>query len=197
MPENISFDFLAARVESLLAAKQAQDLPLIIALDGGCGCGKTTLAERLARRFERSATLHTDDYYLPPEKRAANWQRTPCANMDLERLRREALEPLSAGTTGYRQAYCCGAGCYRAGGPLVPQPLVIVEGSYSLHPTLSGFYGLRVFVTCAPEQQAARLKAREGGRYAQFAALWVPLEETYFEQYGIKNSADFIYDTTV
>ena len=36
--------------------------PILIALDGRCGSGKTTLAAQLAERFPGSRTIHTDDY---------------------------------------------------------------------------------------------------------------------------------------
>lgn len=38
--------------------------PILIALDGRCGSGKTTLAAQLAERFPGSRIIHTDDYYL-------------------------------------------------------------------------------------------------------------------------------------
>ena len=79
---------------------------------------------------------------------------------------------------------------------LAAQPLVILEGSYSHHPLLRPYETLRVFVTCAKPEQTRRLQAREGARYADFAARWVPLEEGYFAQYGIETSADFVVDTT-
>ena len=91
MPQNIAPPGLI----SLLAAALAQQptKPLVLALDGRCGSGKTTLANTLARQFPASITLHTDDFYLPPAQRIRGWEKTPCANMDLDRLRDEA--PLS------------------------------------------------------------------------------------------------------
>ena len=41
-----------------------------------------------------------------------------------------------------------------------------------------------------------RLQAREGGRYPDFAARWIPLEEAYFTQHNIEDAADFVMDTT-
>lgn len=67
--------------------------PILIALDGRCGSGKTTLAAQLAERFPGSRTIHTDDYYLPPAQRVPGWETLPCANMDLKRLRAEVLNP--------------------------------------------------------------------------------------------------------
>ena len=37
---------------------------------------------------------------------------------------------------------------------------------------------------------------REGDRYPDFAARWVPLEEAYFTQHNIEDAADFVMDTT-
>lgn len=41
---------------------------------------------------------------------------------------------------------------------LLPRPLTILEGSYSLHPALQTDFAVRVFVTCPPDVQAARLR---------------------------------------
>ena len=170
--------------------------PILIALDGRCGSGKTTLAAQLARQFPQSITVHTDDFYLPPASRVANWEQIPCANMDLERLRAQVLTPARAGQAVPYRAYSCRAGTYLLEQCFVPQPLVIVEGSYSCHPTLADCYDLKVFVTCSKEEQARRLLAREGERYSGFTARWIPLEEGYFAKFQIEQTVDFILDTT-
>lgn len=82
---------LVEKLSTLLSAHP--DHPVLVALDGRCGSGKTTLAAQLARQFPQSITVHTDDFYLPPASRVANWEQIPCANMDLERLRAQVLTP--------------------------------------------------------------------------------------------------------
>ena len=67
-------------LELLLANAAA---PVVLALDGRCGSGKTTMATALAEQFPDSIVLHTDDFYLPPADRVPGWEQTPCANMDL------------------------------------------------------------------------------------------------------------------
>lgn len=116
--------------------------------------------------------------------------------MDLTRLRDEALRPAYAGQTVDYRAYSCREGAYLPPAQLPAQPLVILEGSYSHHPLLRPYETLRVFVTCTKAEQTRRLQAREGARYADFAARWVPLEEGYFAQYGIAENADFVVETT-
>ena len=64
-------------LEPLLANAAA---PVVLALDGRCGSGKTTMAAALAEQFPDSIVLHTDDFYLPPAQRAHGWEQTPCAN---------------------------------------------------------------------------------------------------------------------
>ena len=183
-------------LSGLITTRLKQQPTVFVALDGRCGSGKTTLAAQLAERFPQSITLHTDDFYLPPPQRVTGWERIPCANMHLERLRAEAVAPARAGRAVCYKAYSCREGAYLPPRVLGPAPLVIVEGSYSHHPLLTGYETLRVFLTCAKEEQTRRLQAREGERYANFAARWVPLEEGYFAQYHIAETADFVVDTT-
>ena len=169
---------------------------MLIALDGRCGSGKTTLAAQLAEQFPGSAVFHTDDYYLPPAQRIPNWAETPCANMDLTRLREEVLVPAQAGAAVRSRAYSCREGAYLPEQCVPPAPLYILEGSYSHHPILAGFYDLKVFVTCSKEEQSRRLQAREGERYENFVRRWIPLEEAYFAQCRIEALADRLWDTT-
>ena len=195
MAQNITLETLCSILTAAL--DQHPTKPLVLALDGRCGSGKTTLANALARQFPASVVLHTDDFYLPPAQCAHGWEQTPCANMDLARLRDEALRPAYAGQPVQYRAYSCREGAYQPAQELPTQPLVILEGSYSHHPLLTGYETLRVFVTCSKDEQVRRLQEREGERYANFAARWIPLEEGYFAKYQIAENADFVVDTTL
>ena len=134
MAQNITPESLISILAAALAQKPTQ--PLVLALDGRCGSGKTTLADRLTRQFPASIVLHTDDVYLPPAQRVRGWEKTPCANMDLARLRDEALRPAYEGQPVLYRAYSCRAGAYQpcagacrtaaghSGGQLQPSPAV-------------------------------------------------------------------------
>ena len=188
------FSSLTQTIVSLLEAHPER--PVLIALDGRCGSGKTTLAAQLAEQFPGRAVFHTDAYYLPPAQRIPNWAETPCANMDLTRLREEVLVPAQAGAAVRSRAYSCREGAYLPEQCVPPAPLYILEGSYSHHPILAGFYDLKVFVTCSKEEQARRLQTREGERYENFVRRWIPLEEAYFAQCRVEALADLLWDTT-
>ena len=161
---------------------------LLLAIDGRCGCGKSTLAARLAADFGGSI-FHMDDFYLPFEKRAENWRELPAGNMDLARFRDEVLELLHRGEAVSYRAYDCRNDRFLPTRVLAPTPLAIVEGSYSEHPLLREYYDLRVFLTAPAAVQRARLLAREGERFPAFKALWIPMEERYFAAFAIEERA--------
>ena len=188
---------LAEAAPILAAARRLQQgtAPMLLAIDGRCGSGKTTLAEEVARELG-CAVVHMDDFYLPPAERAADWAEHPGANMDFLRLQREVLAPLLAGKPAVYRAYSCAKGAYLPPRTLPPAPLTLVEGTYCLHPALHTAFALRVFTTCTPKVQADRLQKREGAHFAAFQARWIPLEESYFEEFSPQKICEFVLDTS-
>ena len=93
--------------------------PVIIAVDGRCGSGKTTLAALASSELGLSVA-HMDDFYLPHGRRVPDWRTTPCANMDFDRLREQVLCPYrqgsSTGPTGARRASLARRRCFRRTG---------------------------------------------------------------------------------
>lgn len=174
------------------AAQSGQDA--VIAIDGRCGSGKTTLAALASELFPCNV-FHMDDFYLPLAQRAADWERVPAGNMDLERFLREVLLPASRGDAVRYRPYQCREGRYLPAQSMAPKRLTLVEGSYSHHPRLAGCYTARLFLTCSAAQQAQRLRAREGAYYEAFQTRWIPLEERYFTAYDIEKQSSLALDT--
>ncbi len=164
---------------------------VVLAIDGRCGSGKTRLAKLIASIFPCNV-YHTDDYYLPTYERAPDWEFEPGGNIDLERLRHEVLEPSFAGEPVRYQPYDCQKAEYKAAGVMLPQPLTILEGSYSLHPALDQRYDLKIFLTCSPAAQTRRLKEREGEYFRMFKTRWIPMEERYISRCRIEENAQII-----
>ena len=91
----------------------------------------------------------------------------------------------------------CSAGVPGSAVEIPAASFAVVEGSYSLHPSLRGHYTASVFVTCAQAVQRTRLTARGGAdSWAVFEARWIPLEETYFKAHAVQALADLTLDTT-
>ncbi len=189
--------FLPALVSLEKVAREArQERTVLIAIDGRCGSGKTGFAALASGVLVCSSdVVHMDDFYLPPDRRAADWMEIPAGNMDLERFRKEVLcFPGRDGGTAYRP-YDCQAGRLKEPVKLW-EPLTIVEGTYSQHPSLAKYYDYKIFLTCDREEQTRRLRAREGDYYPTFDRVWRTLEERYFAACGTEGAADLAVDTT-
>ncbi len=168
--------------------------PAVIAIDGRCGSGKTSLANLIDNIFSCNI-LHMDDFYLPIEQREKNWTEIPAGNMDLMRFLHEVLCPLRQGIAVHYRPYCCKKGCMGNAGVLKPCNLTVVEGSYSLHPLLAAQYDLTIFLTCKKQEQRRRLQMREGSNFSVFEKRWIPLEEHYIRHFVIESVANITVDT--
>ena len=153
---------------------------VIVAIDGPCASGKTTLAALLARLYDAD-TLHMDDYFLQPQQRTAERLAQPGGNVDFERFLSDALAPLSEGRPYLAQRYDCRTQTLLAGETRAPRAITIVEGSYSLHPALAERYTLRVLLQTDAQTQHTRILRRNGPQMLErFSSLWIPLENAYF-----------------
>ncbi len=159
----------------------------LVALDGRCASGKTTLAEALS--VELGCTLlHMDDFFLRPEQRTPARLATPGENIDHERFLEEALLPLRAGRPFAYRPFDCHTRTLGAPVAVTPTPIVLVEGSYACHPALRDYYDLRLFLTVAPDEQMRRITARSGeAAAAVFRDRWIPLEEAYFAACAVES----------
>ncbi|MBQ7713399.1 MAG: uridine kinase [Oscillospiraceae bacterium] len=167
-----------------LAARQ----PLVLlALDGRCAAGKTTLANGWGERFGWQV-VHMDDFFLRPEQRTPERYATPGGNVDHERFLAEVLLPLRAGRAArYRPFDCAALRLSEEEKTVAPAGVVVVEGAYACHPSLWEQYDLRAFATVGREEQLRRVAARNGAeRLAAFRERWIPLEEAYFAAFDVE-----------
>ena len=160
--------------------------PFLVAIEGRCASGKTTLAAELARRLDASL-IHMDDFFLRPEQRTPARLAIPGENIDHERFLAEVLLPLRAGKPFAYRPFSCRSQTLTAPVTVEPGPIAIVEGSYSCHPALRKHYDLRLFLTVDPEEQMRRLYARDGDYAEVFRDRWIPLEELYFSSCGVED----------
>lgn len=176
-----------ATVESISARigelGRHRDGPVLVALDGRSGVGKSTLAARLAERFD-AAVVNGDDFFAGGSDE--EWaRRTPAERadrcIDWRRLRREALEPLLAGRAAvWRPFYATGSDAALV--TVAPKPLIVLDGVYSGRPELADLVNFAVLVTMADDaERRRRLIAREGETFmAGWHTIWDAAEDHYF-----------------
>ena len=178
-------------LEERIRGLMALHLPCLVAIDGPCGSGKSSLAGALHDRFPDSLVIHVDDFFLQPHQRTPARMLEPGGNLDRERLIEEVLLPLQTGQyRGHRRFNCQTRQMEQVAGS--PRPLVILEGSYSHHPALRPFYHLTVFLDVDEKEQLRRLELRNPAALPQFIARWIPLENAYFQHFGIRDRADLL-----
>lgn len=167
---------------------------VFVAIDGPCASGKTTLASLLQRRFDGNV-LHMDDFFLRPEQRTPERFAEPGGNVDRERFEEEVLAPLVAGNIVQYRPWDCHTGDFAASHSVEPARLMIVEGSYSMHPALREYYDLMICLMIDSNEQLRRLEARNPRMLQRFIDEWIPLENRYFEQTGTRAIANMVVDT--
>ena len=178
---------LLAEANKLLA--QSSVRPLIIAIDGKCGSGKTYYSGKLARVLSASV-IHCDNFFLPVDMRTDARLSEVGGNIHYERLgallsaiKDEQARDIGVNNTLYLtyEAYDCSTDSYERR-ILTGSQVIIVEGSYALHPTLRQLYDLKVLFTVDNQTQLARLTKRESEQsLANFINKWIPLENRYFD----------------
>lgn len=157
-----------------------------VAIDGVCGGGKTTLGEALARRYDCNL-FHMDDFFLRPEQRTEERYAQAGGNVDYERFREEVLAHLADEAGIDYRRFDCHTMKLEEARMLPRRRLNIIEGAYSCHPYFGDIYQARFFVEVSAEEQRRRILARNGEEmYRRFAREWIPMENRYFDTYGIR-----------
>lgn len=161
----------------------AKNRNILVAIDGMSASGKTTFAEEL-RTTLGCALFHMDDFFIPLCERTSD-----SGNIDFKRIKKEVL-PYLFGDVHYRKFSCVSQSFSEAFEPA--SSITIIEGAYSLHPSLALAVDISVFMEISEEEQLRRLKLREGENISAFTEKWLPMERAYFSEYDIKAKCDII-----
>lgn len=181
---------LKIRINNLLEQKDR----VLIALDGRCASGKTTLAQKLSEELDANI-IHMDDFFLRPCQRTKERLEKPGGNVDRERFFSEVLIPLNENKRFSYRAYNCQSGGFSEEIIVRPKRLTIVEGSYSCHPDLWDYYDLHVFLSVSAKVQLERIRARNPDSVLNFKKKWIPLEEKYFKAFHIMDNCELVIIT--
>ena len=172
------------------------DHPVVIAIDGRCAAGKTTLAGQLQQQL-RCPVFSMDDFFLRPEQRTPQRLAQPGGNVDYQRFLQEVLLPWREGKEFSYRPYNCHTQALEAPVAVLPGPIAVAEGSYSCHPALWNFADLHLFLTVDPAVQQQRIVARNGADgWKVFQSKWIPLEERYFSAFSLPKRCELCFDTT-
>lgn len=181
-------DELLGRVDSCRYSRNY----VTVAIEGNCCAGKTSLAALLEQVYDCNV-FHMDHFFLTPELRTEERLNETGGNVDYARFRDEVIQGIESGGEFEYRVYNCSMQAMERTVRVRPKKLNIVEGSYSMHPTLSEHYDLSVFLAVDPEEQSRRILERNGPvMHRRFMEEWVPKENRYFEEFRIASKCDIV-----
>ncbi|HHY63511.1 MAG TPA: uridine kinase [Clostridiaceae bacterium] len=185
------FSEILERIDDLLTKGSSS---VIVAIDGNSGAGKSVLADWIGKQRDCNI-FHMDHFFLTPELRTKERLSEPGGNIHYERFRDEVAAGLKSGREfQYRVFNCSRMDFEEEPVRVTPKRLNIVEGVYSMHPTLMEMYDLKIFLGIDKEEQGRRIMERSGPvLYKKFMDLWIPMEDKYFETFKIKEKCDLVY----
>ena len=184
-------DSVAAVVKSKIDMLLGEKDFVIVAIDGKCTSGKTTLASKLAELYDCNV-FHTDDFFLRPEQRTPERFAEVGGNVDYERFREEVLFPLRSGKAFSYRPFDCSTFTLAMPATVTPQKLIIIEGTYSHHPYFGNPYDLKILLTVDEETQRKRILERPAFLHKRFFEEWIPMENRYFETFRISDRSEII-----
>lgn len=197
MTSTLAFHELAQRI-LVIPSKHHQR---IIAIDGGGGAGKTTLAKCLHRAIPDSYILTIDAFYRPASL------RTPVAvadgtnhNFDWDRFRVSVLEAVQNNDeVSYQRYQRYQRGSDSLSNEMIRIPrdtTIIVEGVWSMQEAFAPFYDYRIWLQAPASVRLQRGIRRDG---EEMRKVWeeefIPIDESYRERQSPNLSADCVVDS--
>ncbi len=167
---------------------------IVIAIDGMCASGKTTLALMLQKIFG-ARVIHMDDFFLTDQIKTPKRLLEIGGNIDYDRFKEEIIMNLGKDIT--YKPYNCHHHTFDQEKVLPQSAITIIEGAYALHPKFGEYYDYAIFMMVSSDQQILRIKLRNGEELAKvFKDHWIKLENDYFEKFDIASRCNIIFDTS-
>lgn len=165
--------------------------PGVIVVDGKCASGKTTLQEDLRKHISFSL-VSMDDFFLPLELRTKSRLSERGGNVHYERFIEEVIRPLKEKKSFSYRKFSCSTNSYTGKVNVGCSGLIIVEGSYAMHPAFSRYWDIALVLTVSPSEQIRRLSLRSPDKLDMFISRWIPMENDYFSHCNVFERAQYI-----
>jgi para-aminobenzoate synthetase len=197
---NETIERIISAIRQLISSS---DMPVVVAIDGGSGAGKSTISEMIQAEFD-AALVHLDDFYsasIPDAKWHGCSAEEKFQNVFMwNSVREDVLKPLKAGRRAkwfsfdFNKRRSDGTfGMEEKPKILSPNDVVILEGAYSGSPQLRDLIDFSILIDVPTEERHARLDDRQDEAFSEYwHGLWDEVEEYYFKKIRPKSSFDLV-----
>jgi len=207
MPDAENICRASEKILKLIASLERQgQKPLLVALDGGSGSGKSSIAKIIAEKL-RATLISTDDFYSA-QISDTDWISQSyierVANViNWKSLRSLVLEPLLAGTAAQWNTFDFESGLRPDGtyatksDPIIYEPtdIIVLEGAYSTSPELADLINVKILIHAPVEIRHERLNKREKKEFlAKWHERWDEPEQYYFQHLRPASAFDLVID---
>ncbi|MEG1528429.1 MAG: hypothetical protein RR248_05555 [Clostridia bacterium] len=165
---------------------------VVVAFEGCSASGKTTTAGIIKNYFgSRCNLFHTDNFFLPQSLKTKERLAEIGGNINYEKLQ-ELLHSIRQGQVVGYQSFDCHTQTF-TNISLPPSNINIVEGVYSLHPTLIKNYDQIFLFSVDKYVQQQRITLRDGQEgLKQYNEVWLPLENKYLNSLALQGEVNYI-----
>ncbi len=165
--------------------------PVLIAIGGPGGSGKTTFAGKLARRLHASGVVHLDNYKLPrSERQAAKLAGPDPAANDME-LVFQHLTAIKSGSNVSVPQYDHSSGRTGSFQEYTPRRFNIIEGEISTYPRFRPLIDCSIFIDSDFKTQLAARTGRDvhelGHSLEKAIGTFLSSNLTAFTRYGAES----------
>ncbi len=170
----------------------AKRRPVLIAIDGFGGSGKSTIAEKLKNVLDDAYVVSIDDFIVKEKILEASWDK---GGFDRERLEKQVLMPVVKGEPVVYQRLIWQTNELSEAIAVPDVQYLIIEGITSCHPDIVKYYDYKIWVDTPIEIAKQRGRARDAqNENSVHWDLWAANDLEYQNTYHPEQNADFIVD---
>lgn len=168
--------------------------PLMIAIEGYGGSGKSTIAEKLKNALGNTYVINIDDFIIKKNLLDKSPDKTA---FDRERLEQEVLIPATTGRPIVYRRLEWDEDALSDPITVPDSDYLIVEGISSFHPAIAKYYDYKIWVDTPMDVAKQRGRTKDAGNEnEQHWDLWAENDLAYQQKYHPERYADFILANT-